>query len=658
MRSLRSSGSVPRLLVLTAALFLCHGCLHSATCQVPIFTQAQGPAPAPNPPTYGGRFAGRRPSNRPNRTPGRSPSRDAAPRDDKQESIEQAIAEGNGARDRNEYEQALVFYQKAQALSPREARAFYGMGNIYIDLSCQDSAIESYLKARELKEDYVEALVGLGNAYLGKERYDDAEKQFSKALKLKGDSADANIGLGRVYIMRAKYEEATGRINAVINDKSASDRDRASAHVALGGVYWRQGKRQDTIAQFEEAIRLKPDFAWAYVELGNAQAFIAYSKLPAFTTVSEIDVQDLEALRAVEKRAADTLEDAKKYNYNHPNLREFIAVSLAYQLRYRDAHAQLDDYFAEVGKLEALISPRVTKCGTGFKRLKAEGHSYKGLVYFLEGNFEADARRKNELFDKAVEQYNQAISDKEDFAAAYQSIGYIYTLQRKPEAAVGYFNKAIRYSTDESTTAVLYQTMATVYAGLGRYDEAASSIDEAIKRDPKNPSVYESLASIYVTQSRLEETIAQLKKASTLRAELKVEGGANPSPYYYLGTSYTLRFMQKGDEADFKEAVKALNEAIKLRPKFAMAYQALGLAYEIRRDADEALANYKKASVIDPKNPEHVASMAYVYFFLKNNDDAAIGLLKQALGLKPDYAQAYWKLALVYHRKQDDAEAA
>lgn len=655
----RASDSL-RLFVPASALLLCFGCLRPASSQVPNFTgQVPVTERAPDPPAYVRRAApDGRPGERPRQAANTLPKAALGTRpDEKLEVVEHSIKQGNESRGRNDYEKALDYYQKAQSLAPKEPRAFYGMGNIYTDLSCHDSAVESYLKALELKKDHVEALVGLGYAYFGKERYDDAERQFSKALELKRNSADAHIGLGWVYTMRAKYEEAAAQINLVINDKSAPVKDRASAHVALGGAYWRQGKRQDAVAQLEEAIRLKPDLAWAYVQLGNAQAFIAYSKLPTFTSVSELDVQELEALRAAEKRATDTLEDAKKYNYNHPNLREFIAIAFAYQFRYRDAIGLLDDYFTEVTKLEALISPRVTKCGDGFKRLKAEGHWYKGFVYFLEGLFEEDARRKNELFDKAAGQFNEAISTKEDYAAAYRDIGHIYTLQGKKEAAVGYFTKALRYSTQESAAAGIYQAMATTYASLGRYDAAVSSIEEAIRRDPKNPSVYESLASVYVGQGKLEETIVQLKKARGLRAELKVEGDANPHPYYYLGSSYVIRYMRKDDESDFNEAVKALNEAIKIRPKFAMAYNALGVAYEKHRDADEALANYKKAAEIDPKNPEHVANMAYVYYFLKNNDDAAAGLYKQALGLKPDYARAHWQLALVYHRKKDAAEA-
>lgn len=647
------SGSL-RLFVLAAALFSCYGSLHSATGQVPILTPVQRPDTTPNPPTYGRRFAGRRADNRSKRVSGKSaaPSQGAAS-SDKQGVIEQAIAEGNGARDRNEYEQALGSYQRAQALSPREARAFYGMGNVYSDLYCHDSAIATYLKALNVKKDYVEALMGLGYAYAGKERYDDAEKQFREALRIRHDNADANIGLGRIFIVKGKYQDAISQINLVINDKSVQNKDHAAAHVALGDVYWRQEKWEDAVSQFKEAIRLKPDLTGAYIELGKTQAAIAFSKLARFINVNEVSMQDLEALRASEKQAVATLEDAKKYHYNHPNLHEYIAVALAYQFRYEDAINHLNDYFDEVNKLETLISPRVTNCGTGFDNLKADGYWYLGYVYFLKGYFEPDTQRQAEFFDKAIEQFKQATKAKGDYAQAYGMMGSIYLKQNKDEDAVSQLNKAILFSTEEPAKASFYKSIALANSKLGHYDDAISNVREAISRTPNDPSCYETLATVYVTQGNLEETFKWLKKSD----EVRTTPSTNPDPYYYLGTYYTIRFIQKRNEEDFNEAIKALKKAIEIRPKYVLAYHALGMAYKEHSNANEALANYKKAAEYDPKNPLYYYSMADVYHYLKDNDDAAIGLLKQAIGVKQDYALAYWKLGAVYHHKKDDAEA-
>src|SRR2546423_662942 len=261
MSSQRRLSSMWQLLIIAVALLLCVGGSHSASGQIPNLTaQVSSPNPAPNPQVYVRRFAGKRPDNRSKPASGNLPQPSSDTRaNEKQQAIEQAIADGNQARDKNNYEQALDHYRKAETLNPQEARAFYGMGNVYSDLYCYDSTIESYLKALDLKKDYLEAHIGLGWAYINKERYDDAWGQFQEALKLKPKSVEANIGLGSVYAKKKKYQEAIEQINLVVNDKLIEDKDRASALAALGDVYWLQEKWPEATARYEKAISLNPN---------------------------------------------------------------------------------------------------------------------------------------------------------------------------------------------------------------------------------------------------------------------------------------------------------------------------------------------------------------------------------------------------------------
>ncbi|HMF56580.1 MAG TPA: tetratricopeptide repeat protein [Pyrinomonadaceae bacterium] len=246
--SIKQSLSVTRIFLFAAALLLSIGGLSSASGQIPNqkFAGDSGPT-APNPKPYLNRVSGRR------------------------SAIGLAIEAGNAARDRGDYEQALVFYKKAQELNRQDARGFYGMGNIYSDLFCDDSAIEAYLKAIELKRDYLEAMVALGNSYSYQERYDQAKEQFQAALRLAPNSVDANIGLGLVYSRMKKYSDAIAQIKHIINTQSTSVEDRAAAYIALGDVYDDQEKWQEAIAQCEEARKLKPTLARAYLKLGIAQ---------------------------------------------------------------------------------------------------------------------------------------------------------------------------------------------------------------------------------------------------------------------------------------------------------------------------------------------------------------------------------------------------
>ena len=691
-----------QLFVFAAALLLCIGSLHSASGQIPDTNQLSSPK-APDPPAYPKRFTSKRPDNRSKRTstslPQPSPDTHT---DNKQQQIEQALELGNQARKDNDYEHALAYYQKvSKDLNPKEARASYGLGNVYSDLYCHDSAIVAYLNALKLKQDYLEALVGLGYAYVNKERYDDAEKQFQSALNIKRNNVDANIGLGTVYAKKGKFQEAIDQINLVINDKSVQDKVRAPAHVALGAVYWKQEKWQETIAQYEKAISLDPDLASTYVVLGAVQMTAAYSKFSSIKS-KEVRVQDRERLSASAKQAAGNIEKAmNEHGYKRPAVYLFLGYALMHQARHQDAVSKINTYLAKVKELEdrltSIDTNIPTQCDYGFSRFKADGYWNLGFVYLDESSLVADNQRKTELLDEAGANFKQAIKLKQDYAEAYGMLGLTYFQQGKYEEAIGQYEKEILYTTEEksraqayeiirlaylqkgnaeeargkseeaieqyqkailyakeeSGKAQVYRSIGLAYASLKRYDAAVSNVQEAIKSEPNNPSVYESLATIYVIQGNIEETFKALKKAE----EVRTTPATNPDPYYYLGTAYAIRFLQKGGEGDFNAAVKWLKKAVEIRPGYIAAYYSLGAAYQAHSNTDEAIASYEEAIKYDPKNPDNYLKIAQGYFELKQNDEAAIEYLKQAIKLKPDYAEAYWRLGQVYHHKKDDAEA-
>jgi predicted O-linked N-acetylglucosamine transferase (SPINDLY family) len=86
-------------------------------------------------------------------------------------------------------EDALVSYDRAIALKPDYAEAYYNRGNALVDLKRPEDALVSYDKAIALKRDYAEAYSNRGAALTDLKRPADALVSYDRAIALKPDLA-------------------------------------------------------------------------------------------------------------------------------------------------------------------------------------------------------------------------------------------------------------------------------------------------------------------------------------------------------------------------------------------------------------------------------------------------------------------------------------
>jgi len=66
--------------------------------------------------------------------------------------------------------------------------------------------------------------------------------------------------------MKGRTDEAIAEFAEALRLKP----DNAEAHYDLGALYGREGKLDEAIAEFQEAIRLQPDYAAARLNLVHA----------------------------------------------------------------------------------------------------------------------------------------------------------------------------------------------------------------------------------------------------------------------------------------------------------------------------------------------------------------------------------------------------
>ena len=98
-------------------------------------------------------------------------------------------------------------------------------------------------------------------------KLDEAVAEYREAIRLKPDLGHAHVNLGAILCdVKGKFAEADGRIPRGDPDQARPTPGPQQPRRRPAG----QGKLDEAIAAYREAIRLKPDDAMAHSNLGNA----------------------------------------------------------------------------------------------------------------------------------------------------------------------------------------------------------------------------------------------------------------------------------------------------------------------------------------------------------------------------------------------------
>jgi tetratricopeptide (TPR) repeat protein len=104
-------------------------------------------------------------------------------------------------------------------------------------------------------------------------------------------------------------------------------------------------------------------------------------------------------------------------------------------------------------------------------------------------------------------------------------------------------------------------------------------------------------------------------------------------------------FYTKGQNADktnnYEEAIKYYLEAVKLDPKFAFAWDNLGVNYRKMNMYQEAINAYSKSLELDPKSLTPLQNIALVYQYTKEYDKS-VEKYKNLIAILPNDPEGYY----------------
>lgn len=147
---------------------------------------------------------------------------------------ERAISSGDVYFSNEEYDKAILEYEKAKKIKSKEVTSYKSISQSYVNMKLYDLAKEELLEGLTLTnneelidalgkvESYIvkqqyESIITKAKEFFYQENYEDATLQFTEAISLLPKDAQGYIGLAEIYITQKKYDEAINLLEGAKN---------------------------------------------------------------------------------------------------------------------------------------------------------------------------------------------------------------------------------------------------------------------------------------------------------------------------------------------------------------------------------------------------------------------------------------------------------
>jgi len=181
--------------------------------------------------------------------------------------------------------------------------------------------------------------------------------------------------------------------------------------------------------------------------------------------------------------------------------------------------------------------------------------------------------------------------------------------------------------------------LGLIAVDVGKMDIAAQMIAKASDCRPVEMTYHRALTEIYRRLKNLGKALHHGRQATK-------HGDNDADSFYNYGLALA-------DALKFDEAIEAYKKSVTLNPKYGMAYNNLGSAYENIDDEDAALEAYKKAIEINSQHAEAQHNLGAI-LNQRGQIEEAKECYIQAIDAKPNFTYAHHSLSTLKKYTEDD----
>jgi serine/threonine-protein kinase len=250
--------------------------------------------------------------------------------------------------------------------------------------------------------------------------------------------------------------------------------------------------------------------------------------------------------------------------------------------------------------------------------------------------------------DHAVRLFQSAIAKDPRFALAHAALGEAYWSQYRETNDTTWTTKATTAILDalrlDAAQPEVRMSLAVMYQGLGRRDDAVEELRQVIALQPQNDHAHRVWAAIHADQGNWDAAVAAARHAIELR------------PQYWRNHAELGDTLLRAGR--LTEASGAYRRLIELQPDSARGYQRLGLALQTSGEVEEALSSYLKATAIRPSFGAY-SNMGTLYYW-RGDYTKAVDAYEKAIALAPHQPEVHGNLGDALQRlgRSREAEAS